>query len=110
MPALDQTDEFRPDLARDLLANAAMLVDVAPFAAQVEMVGVGGVAAQDAILDLGRRAVERVVVAVVDLVAELDEIVAAAPLHAKIMDVKIIALGRQRYQSHRRLLMLRCGS
>src|SRR5437764_5272361 len=63
MPALDQLHEFRPDLARDQFADAAVLVDVAPFADQVEMVGVGAVAAQHAVLHLRGRAVERVVVA-----------------------------------------------
>src|SRR3954451_3969921 len=40
MAALDQLHEFRLDLARHVLPDAAMLVDVAPFTDQVEMVGV----------------------------------------------------------------------
>src|SRR5579864_1542547 len=106
MPAFDQTDELRPDLARHLLADAAMFLDVAPFADQVEMVGVGRIAAQDAVLDLRRRAVERVVVAVIELVEQLDEIVAPAGLYVEIIDVKVVALCRQRYQSHGSLLAL----
>ena len=43
-------------------ANAAVLLDIRPLADQIEMIGIGGVATQHAVLDLGARAVERVVV------------------------------------------------
>src|SRR5258706_9935772 len=105
MAALDQLDEFRPDLARHLFADAAMLVDVAPLADQVEMVGIRAVAAQHAVLHLRRRAVERVVVAVVEFVEQLDELVAAPRLHLEIIDVEVVPLRRQRYQSHCDLLL-----
>src|SRR6202030_1611703 len=100
MAALDQLNEFRPDLARDRLADAAMLVDVAPFADQIEMVGVGGVAAQYAVLHLRPRLVKRVVVTVIELVEQLDERVAPARLHPEVIDVEVVAFGRQRYECH----------
>jgi hypothetical protein len=53
------------------------------FADQIEMVGIGGVATQHSVLDLGAGAVERVVLAVIDLVEQLDERVAAAGLTRK---------------------------
>jgi Tfp pilus assembly PilM family ATPase len=48
--------------------------------------------------------VKWVVVAVVELVEELDELVAPAGFDPEIVDVKVVALGRQRYQSHSSLL------
>src|SRR6266550_4414212 len=100
MATLDQLHKFRPDLARDKLADAAVLLDVAPFTDQVEMVGVFGVAAQHAVLHLRRRAVERVVVAVIEFVEQLDELVAASWFHLEIVDMEVVAFCRQRYQSH----------
>src|SRR5437868_2486247 len=101
MATLDQLYEVRADLARDKLADAAVLLDVAPFTDQVEMVGVFGVAAQHAVLHLRRRAVERVVVAVIELVEQLDKFVAASRFHLEIVDMEVVAFRRQRYQSHR---------
>src|SRR4051794_1995319 len=76
MSVFDQLHEFGLDLARDEFANAAVLVDVTPFADQVEMVRVLAVAAEHAILHLRRRAVERVIIAVIELVEQLDEFIA----------------------------------
>jgi hypothetical protein len=45
MAALDQLHKLRLDLARDELADPAMLVDISPLPDQVEMVGVGGIPA-----------------------------------------------------------------
>jgi len=81
-----------------------VLLDIPPFADQIEMVGVPGVAAQHPVLDLRGRAVERVVVAVIELVEELDELVAGAGFDPEVIDVKVVALGRQWYQSHSPLL------
>ena len=52
MAALDQADELRPDFACHSLADAPVLLDIPPFADQIEMVGVTGVAAQHAVFDL----------------------------------------------------------
>ena len=103
-PAFDQADKLGPDLARYLFADAPVLLDIPPFADQIEMVGVAGVAAQHAVFDLCRRAVKRVVVAVVELVEELDELVAPAGFDPEVVDVKVVALGCQRYQSRPCLL------
>src|SRR4051794_18171408 len=103
MAAFDQLHEFRLDLARDQVADAAVLADIGPFADQVEMVRVLGIAAQDAVLDLRRRSVERVVVAVVELVEQLNEFVAAPQFYTEIVDVEVVSLARQRYQCHRSL-------
>jgi len=48
---------------------------------------------------------ERVVVAVIEFVEQLDELVAAPGLHLEIIDMEVVPLGRQRYQSHRDLLL-----
>src|ERR1051325_10126383 len=98
MAALDQLHEFRLDLARDEFSDLAVLVDVAPFADQIKMIGVVGVAAQHAVFCLRRRAVEWVVVAVIEFVEQLDEFVAPAGLHPEIVDMEVVALRRQRYQ------------
>jgi len=81
-----------------------VLFDVPPFADQVEVVGVPRVATQYPVLHLCRRAMKRVVVAVVELVEEFDELVAPAAFDPEVVDVKVVALGRQRYQSHSPLL------
>src|SRR5258708_37698243 len=78
---------------------------IAPFADQVEMIGIGAVAAQHAVLHLRRRAVERVVVAVIEFVEQLDELVAPPRLHLEVIDVEVVPLRRQRYQSHCDLLL-----
>ena len=72
MTTLDQLHEFWLDFARNELANASVLLDIGPFADQIEMVGIGGVATQHAVFDLSARAVERVVVAVITFVEQLD--------------------------------------
>ena len=100
MATLDQLHEFRPDFAGDKFADAAVLLDVAPFADQVEVVGISGVAAQHAVLHLRRGAVERVVVAVIEFVEQLDKLVAASRFHLEIVDMEVVAFRRQRYQSH----------
>jgi ABC-type siderophore export system fused ATPase/permease subunit len=64
------------------------------------MVGIGSVAAQHAVLHLRTRAVERVIVAVIELIEKLDEFIAAPGLHAEIINVEIVALSRQRNQRH----------
>src|SRR5271169_7227538 len=104
MAALDQADELRPDFARHSLTDLPVLLDIPPFADQVEVVGVASVAAEHPVLDLCGRAVKRVVVAVVELVEELDELVAPTGFDPEVVDVKVVALGCQRYQSHPRLL------
>ena len=90
MPALAQPDELRPDLARHSLANAPVLLDIGPFPDQIEMIRITGVAAEHAVLDLLVRTVEGVVVAVIELVKQLDEFVAPAGLYPEIVDMKII--------------------
>jgi hypothetical protein len=47
---------------------------------------------------------KRVVVAVIELVEELDEPLARSGFDPEIVDVKIVAFGRQRYESHWYLL------
>ena len=74
-----------------------MLLDICPFADQIEVVGIGGVTTQHTVFDLSARAVERVVVAVIEFVEQLDELTAAAGLHPEIVDVKVIALCSQWY-------------
>jgi hypothetical protein len=106
VPALDQLHEARLDLARNQFANASVLLDIGPLADQIEMVRISGVASQHAILDLGARAVKRIVVAVIELIEQLDELVAPAGLHSKIVDMKVVAFGRQRYQCHSSLSFL----
>src|SRR5271155_5610337 len=69
------------------------------------MVGARGVTTQHAVLDLGAWAVERVVVAVIELVEQVDKLVAPAWLHPKIVNMEVVALGRQRYQCHSSLLL-----
>src|SRR5262249_48155197 len=103
-PLLDQLDKLRPDLTGYLLPDAPMLLDIRPFPDQIEMIGVPGVAAQDPVLDLLVRTMKRVVVAVIELVEELDEPVARAGFDPEIVDVKVVALSRQRYESHWYLL------
>src|SRR5262249_29964909 len=98
--ALDQLYEFGPELARDEFPDAPVLVDVGPFADQVEMVGVGGVAAQHAVLDLRPGAAERGAIAVIERVEQLDELVAATGLHPEIVDVEIVAPRGQRDERH----------
>jgi hypothetical protein len=44
MAALDQPYKFRLDFAHHELANAAVLLDIGPFADQIEMVEIGRVA------------------------------------------------------------------
>jgi len=63
------------------------------------MIGVCGVATEHPVLDLLVRTMKRVVVAVIELVEELDELVARAGFDPEIVDVKVVALGRQRYES-----------
>ena len=54
MIALDQLDKFRLDLARHELANAPVLIDIGPFADQIEIVQAGSLATQDAALTWAR--------------------------------------------------------
>ena len=90
--------------ARHQFADASVLLDIGPFANQIEMVGIGGVSAQHAVFDLCPRPVERVGVAVIELVEQLDKLIAAPSLHAKIVNMKVVALGRQWYECHSSLL------
>src|SRR6202035_33970 len=83
MATLNQLHEFRLDLARHQLANAAVLLDVGPFADQIEMIRIGSVATQHAGRDLGARAVEWVVVPVIEFVEQFDKLVTAAGLYPK---------------------------
>src|SRR5471030_174140 len=100
LAALDEADESRLELLGEDLADPGMDFNVGPFADEIEMIGVVDVAAQHAVLHLGRRFVHRVDVGIVELVEQPDELVAASRLHAKIVDVKIIALAGQRYERH----------
>ena len=77
MAALDQLHKFRLDLAGHQFADASVLLDIGPFANQIEMVGIGGVSAPHAVFDLCPRPVERVGVAAIELVKQLDKLVAA---------------------------------
>src|SRR5439155_6875968 len=99
-PLLDQVDKLRPDLAGYPLADATVLLDIGPFPDQIEMIGIPSVATEHPVLDLLVRAMKRVVVAVIELVEELDELVARAGFDPEIVDVKVVSLGRQRYESH----------
>src|SRR5579883_2840926 len=65
------------------------------------MVGVGDVAAEDAVLHLRRRFVHRILVGIVEGVEEADELVAHPGLHAEIIDMEEVALLRQRLERHR---------
>src|SRR6202030_2789563 len=105
MATLDQLHEFRLDLARHQFANAAVLLDIRPLADQIEMIRIGSVATQHAVLDLGPRAVERVVVPVIEFVEQFDKLVTAAGLYPKIINVKVVALRRQWHQCHHCLLL-----
>src|SRR6516164_5080230 len=82
-----------------------MLLNIGPFADPIEMIGIGGVTTQHTVLDLGAGAVERIVVTVIELVEQLDELVTAAGLYPKIVNMKVVALGRQWYQCHHSLLL-----
>src|SRR5262249_22471483 len=93
MAALDQVYKFRLDLARNHFADAPVLLDIGPLTDQIEMVGIRGIATQHAVLDLRARAVERVVVAVVEFIEQLDKLVPSTGLDPKIIDMKVISLG-----------------
>src|ERR1700738_25728 len=95
-PSIGCTNSF--DLARHKFANAAVLLDIRPLTDQIEMIRIGSVATQHAVLDLGARAVERVVVPVIEFVEQFDKLVTAAGLYPKIINVKVVALRRQWYQ------------
>src|SRR5262249_52575311 len=86
------------------LADLGMDFDVGPFADEIEMVGIGDVAAKDAVLHLCRRFVHRVRVGVVELVEETDELLTAAGLHPEIIDVQEMALLGQGLERHPILL------